>query len=134
MPTFLNIYQNGKFYWPKMSKILFIMKFKFFMSFGCLIKSAYDTDDNNRISYNQICFSDAIFFLWRYLLSYLNKLFPFVMCTPIPHLPTWEKQIKKSKCLISFKLAINYICSRLFIQCDLLKSIPEFCEKGHDLN
>ena len=33
------------------------------MNFGYLNKSACDTDDNNRISYNQICFSDAIFFL-----------------------------------------------------------------------
>ena len=49
--TFLNIYQNGKFYWPKMSKSLFITKFNFFMSFDYLDKSAYDTDDSNRISY-----------------------------------------------------------------------------------
>ena len=55
------------FYWPKISKSLFITKFNFFMGFDYFDKSAYDTDIAAVLAIDQTCFSDAIFFLWGVL-------------------------------------------------------------------
>ena len=47
------------------------------------------------LAINQTCFSDAVVFLWRYFLSYLNELFLSVMCTLIPNQPP-EKSKQKN--------------------------------------
>ena len=65
------------------------------------------------VAIDQTCFSDAIVFLWRVLFELFKQAFSVGDVYPYPTPPTWEKQIKKREWLISFKLGINLMCSRL---------------------